>query len=628
MFLIWNIFQKRENMHVMRRNRNLDSHEVIPDFEKKDVLGIDYYDQDQVEGYRKYYNNPGKQKIPVYKSALKSHIEIKKIYEEDSEDLLNKQVQHLQQKQILNKIQNNKKDSSDSRSQYNEKNKQNSQNGKDDSIIEACFYGENCRVDNCPYQHPLGKYDFNQNCKFGDKCIEYPNCYFKHPNKPHIPKVLDDLKKKSIKIERAWNSSNTYNNNKNSQKDQKFSEEGYISDDDGYEIIRKKKYPTTPCPFGEECPYKNNLCCDFAHEGDKKRQKSIQKNILDNINEKAKKKYSDEILQQEKTQCQIQQNSDSDSKNKKQINKNSFFKRQTNFKSQQVDVDDYYEDNDDDDDDDYDLNSSSGFQNKNFLQVQNSHRLTSHQDTKVSLEDQQQKRKKMYFQNGWDLDIPILSSNSSSQIQQIQQPPNSKKNSTSHLNVQSTKKNVPKTLSENINQGQSIKNSQNSTDKIIGEKQGQLKFLSKNSHKNSSNGSHKKNKKKQQQLDSQNAQKILQGSQSNGENNFKQIRLQQKQNQLQENSDSAKKNFQQKVKHGYKVIVNNIPYKCTDQDLNNFFKEILNFQPAKCYLIYDRETGVSRGFGFADFSSIMEQNLALQLDGYKLGGRKLKIQEA
>lgn len=75
------------------------------------------------------------------------------------------------------------------------------------------------------------------------------------------------------------------------------------------------------------------------------------------------------------------------------------------------------------------------------------------------------------------------------------------------------------------------------------------------------------------------------------------------------------------------VFVGNIPYEATEEKLKDIFNEVgpvLSFK-----LVYDRETGKPKGYGFCEYK---DQETALSamrnLNGYEIGGRMLRVDNA
>lgn len=75
------------------------------------------------------------------------------------------------------------------------------------------------------------------------------------------------------------------------------------------------------------------------------------------------------------------------------------------------------------------------------------------------------------------------------------------------------------------------------------------------------------------------------------------------------------------------VFVGNIPYEATEEKLKDIFNEVgpvISFK-----LVYDRETGKPKGYGFCEYK---DQETALSamrnLNGYEIGGRTLRVDNA
>ncbi len=76
-----------------------------------------------------------------------------------------------------------------------------------------------------------------------------------------------------------------------------------------------------------------------------------------------------------------------------------------------------------------------------------------------------------------------------------------------------------------------------------------------------------------------------------------------------------------------KLFVGSLAWACTDQDLEDFFKQVGTVVSAK--VIVDRETNRSKGFGFVEMSSDDEAKAAVdQLNGKDLNGRPVAVSEA
>lgn len=75
---------------------------------------------------------------------------------------------------------------------------------------------------------------------------------------------------------------------------------------------------------------------------------------------------------------------------------------------------------------------------------------------------------------------------------------------------------------------------------------------------------------------------------------------------------------------GSKIYVGNLPWQADDNSLLQLFSEHGKVLEAR--VVYDRETGRSRGFGFVTYSSESEVNDAIAaLDGTELDGRPLRV---
>ena len=78
---------------------------------------------------------------------------------------------------------------------------------------------------------------------------------------------------------------------------------------------------------------------------------------------------------------------------------------------------------------------------------------------------------------------------------------------------------------------------------------------------------------------------------------------------------------------GKKLYVGNLPFSATDQVLMDTFSEVGQVESAK--VIFDRETGRSKGFGFVEMA---DDNAAVEaiegLNGREQDGRSLTVNEA
>uniref|UniRef100_A0A9J2NZY7 RRM domain-containing protein n=2 Tax=Ascaris TaxID=6251 RepID=A0A9J2NZY7_ASCLU len=70
--------------------------------------------------------------------------------------------------------------------------------------------------------------------------------------------------------------------------------------------------------------------------------------------------------------------------------------------------------------------------------------------------------------------------------------------------------------------------------------------------------------------------------------------------------------------------IGNIPYNCSEMDVGNFFSQagpVVNVR-----LVYDRDTGRPKGFGFCDFADeISAQGAINTLNGADFNGRALRV---
>ncbi|XP_044004678.1 cleavage stimulation factor subunit 2 isoform X2 [Aphidius gifuensis] len=75
------------------------------------------------------------------------------------------------------------------------------------------------------------------------------------------------------------------------------------------------------------------------------------------------------------------------------------------------------------------------------------------------------------------------------------------------------------------------------------------------------------------------------------------------------------------------VFVGNIPYEATEENLKDIFSEVgpvLSFK-----LVYDRETGKPKGYGFCEYKDTQTAHSAMRnLNGYEIGGRTLRVDNA
>jgi RNA recognition motif-containing protein len=76
-----------------------------------------------------------------------------------------------------------------------------------------------------------------------------------------------------------------------------------------------------------------------------------------------------------------------------------------------------------------------------------------------------------------------------------------------------------------------------------------------------------------------------------------------------------------------KLYVGNLSYNTTEDGLRNLFSGFGSVASAK--IIFDRETGNSKGFGFIEMGSDEEASAAIAgVNGRELDGRQIRVNEA
>lgn len=75
-----------------------------------------------------------------------------------------------------------------------------------------------------------------------------------------------------------------------------------------------------------------------------------------------------------------------------------------------------------------------------------------------------------------------------------------------------------------------------------------------------------------------------------------------------------------------KLFVGNLSWEATDQDIREFFEEG-RVTPTEIVIIYDKDSGKSRGFAFVTVDDI-QADAALQLDNQIMLGRQVHVNEA
>ncbi len=81
---------------------------------------------------------------------------------------------------------------------------------------------------------------------------------------------------------------------------------------------------------------------------------------------------------------------------------------------------------------------------------------------------------------------------------------------------------------------------------------------------------------------------------------------------------------QQPTSEPVKLYVGNLGWETTSEDLQDAFRGFGNFE--ECFVVTDRATGESRGFGFVTFTDAEQANAAIEAkNGSTLDGRTLKV---
>ena len=76
-----------------------------------------------------------------------------------------------------------------------------------------------------------------------------------------------------------------------------------------------------------------------------------------------------------------------------------------------------------------------------------------------------------------------------------------------------------------------------------------------------------------------------------------------------------------------KLIVLNLPRDFEEQSLALLFKKIGNIK--SCDLVLDKDTGLSKGFGFIEMAIAHDGELAIsELHGSKVGHNKIRVKES
>lgn len=76
-----------------------------------------------------------------------------------------------------------------------------------------------------------------------------------------------------------------------------------------------------------------------------------------------------------------------------------------------------------------------------------------------------------------------------------------------------------------------------------------------------------------------------------------------------------------------KLYVGNLSFRVTSEDLHEYFAQAGSVESAN--VVFDRETGRSRGFGFVEMTSEDDANNAIaQFNGQEYDGRNMVVNEA
>ena len=74
------------------------------------------------------------------------------------------------------------------------------------------------------------------------------------------------------------------------------------------------------------------------------------------------------------------------------------------------------------------------------------------------------------------------------------------------------------------------------------------------------------------------------------------------------------------------IYVGNLPFSATEDEVRQLFEKHGKVESVK--LIMDRETGRPRGFSFVEMSGSDAQTAIAQMNGFNMGGRPLRVNEA
>ena len=74
------------------------------------------------------------------------------------------------------------------------------------------------------------------------------------------------------------------------------------------------------------------------------------------------------------------------------------------------------------------------------------------------------------------------------------------------------------------------------------------------------------------------------------------------------------------------IFVGNLDFGTTEESLRQLFAEYGTVD--RVSIVTDRDTGRSRGFAFVDMAAGEAQNAIQQTNGFQMGGRPLRVNEA
>jgi RNA recognition motif-containing protein len=74
------------------------------------------------------------------------------------------------------------------------------------------------------------------------------------------------------------------------------------------------------------------------------------------------------------------------------------------------------------------------------------------------------------------------------------------------------------------------------------------------------------------------------------------------------------------------IYVGNLPFSATENEVRALFEQHGTVQSVK--LVNDRETGRPRGFGFVEMPSSDAPTAIQHMNGFEMGGRPLRVNEA